>query len=288
VESYGWQSPFYVFGGLGAASAVALLTWKRYEPRHGAMESELQVLFASGKAYDYRIAPRDVLQIVKPISNLWILLASVLNMIPTGAVGFWFIAMLRHDHGFDAAAATALMLTLNFVQVPGAVMIGRIADNWAVRRIDGRLRLLLHLTLWTLPCYAAGFLIPWGSASLSSPAFLAFLACVFAGAFFACALQPLCFNAVGDVNPPERRSLMFAVINITRLLGRAIGIQLVAFAAANWHEGHVGPGMATVSLMLLPAALCVLPVIRACAHDRASLSGHLQDYVAAQQLRDAA
>lgn len=288
VESHGWHAPFLVFGGLGAASAVALLAWKRYEPRHGAMEMELQELFACGQGYDYRMDFRDIAQLARPLSNLWILLASLLNMIPTGAVGFWFIAMLRHEHGFEASAATALMLTLYFVQVPGAVLIGRIADHWALRRIDGRLRLLMHLTWLTLPCYFAGFLIPWDHASLQSLAFWGFLGCVFAGALFASALQPLCFNAVGDVNPPEKRSLMFAVINITRLVGRAIGIQLVAITAAGWHGGRIGPALATVSVLLVPAALCVIPVIRGAARDRAALSRHLRSYVVRRELRDAA
>ncbi len=276
AERSGWRLPFQVFAAFGAISAVLLLTWKRYEPKHGAMEGELQGVFADGKDYTYRIRPADLRFLFRPIANMWLVLATLLNTIPIGAVGFWFIGMLRNDHQFDAADATVLLLVLYMIQIPGAIFVGKLADRVSKKWSNGKLLLLLWHMLLTLPCYGIGFLVVWKTASFTSPAFLLFLGCVLTGAFLACGLPPLTYNAVGDINSPEKRSVMFAMISIARILGRGVGIQLVTMISAASLGQAISPGIGWTALALIPAALCVLPVIRSAADDRAALSRQLR------------
>ena len=287
-ESYGWRLPFMIFGGLGILSSVSLLTWKRYEPCHGAMEGELQELFDKGKAYTYRIRWRDVRLLLKPLSNLWLLLATVLFSIPGGAVNFWFIAMLRHDHQFDAHDATALLIGLYSIQVPGAVLAGKLADRLARNRVDGKLRLLLGFMVATIPCYLIAFLLPWGEPSLASPAFWTFLVFALLGAFATCAVPPLLYNTIGDVNPPEKRGVTFATISIARLLGRAVGVQFATLVGVFCYSGAISPGIGWSALFGIPAAVCLIPAICSAPRDHLALSGHLKQYVASHKAPDAA
>lgn len=289
-EDHGWQLPFRIFSGLALASVIALLTWKRYEPRHGAMETELQVLFETGEAYEHAIRLADLSQLARPLANLWLVLATILSMVPLGAVAFWFIAMMRRDHDFDADNATWFMIALYIVQVPGSIIIGRISD-WLVHlRADGKPLLLLICMLITVPCYGLGFALDWQEPSAASPVFVTFSVCLLVGAFVACGLPPLSYNTIGDINPPERRSVMFALINLSQLIGRAIGIQactlISTHVVAPGDHPLLSPALAWLTLVFLPAALCLLPVIRSTARDRADLSGHLQRYAANRRTQD--
>jgi hypothetical protein len=81
---------------------------------------------------------------------------------------------------------------------------------------------------------------------------------------------------VNDINLPEHRSLMFAVLTIARTAGRAVGVLVVSAISATWFSEALAPGLAWTSLLFVPAAVCILPVIRNAAADRLSLDKRLR------------
>lgn len=278
-ERVGWQVPFQVFSGFAAIAVLLLLCWKRYEPAHGATELELQSLFDAGEVYDPRIHWRDVKLLFSPIANWWYVLANLLAMIPLGAVGFWFIHMMRADHGFSQTDATLLMIGMYLIRVPGAVVVGRISDRLSGRRPLAKPLMLLAAALLTLPCYFIGFLIPWSGEQLGSPGFIGFVTLVTAGAFISCAIPPLTYNCIGEINPPEKRSVLFAMINLAHLIGQMIGIQVASRMAQALFNARLSAGLAWTTILLVPAALCLLPAIRRSIGDRRQLSASLREFV---------
>ena len=125
-------------------------------------------------------------------------------------------------------------------------------------------------------CYFAGLSIPWEEASIHSMPFAGFLILLVAGAFVTASLPPLLCGSVNDINLQEHRSLMFAVLTIARLGGRGVGVLVVSAIAVNSFSGALAPGLAWASLAFLPAAVCILPVIRNAAADRLLLKKHLR------------
>lgn len=276
VEAFGWQLPFLIFASFGATGAFLLVVWLRKEPRHGAMDEELQELFESGSTYDYRIGWSELKQLFATHTNLWLAGSTFLCSVGDGGLAFWFIEMLRDEHSFKAVDATWLTVGLFASQIPGAVVLAGLADRVDRRSENGKLLLLAGMTASMAACYFIGLSIDWSEASITSPAFAAFLVLLIAGAFVTAALPPLLCNAVNDVNPPEHRSLMFSVLTIARLSGRALGVLLVSAIAVKWFSGQLAPGLAWASLAFLPAGLCILPVIRNAAKDRTRLTTHLK------------
>jgi MFS family permease len=276
VESFGWQLPFLIFASFGGTGAFLLVVWLRHEPQHGAMETELQELFESGSTYDYRIGWSGLKRLFATHTNSWLAASTFLCSVGDGGLAFWFIEMLRDEHGFKAVDATWLTVGLFASQIPGAVLLAGLADRVDRRSENGKLILLAGMTVSMAACYFIGLSINWGEASITSPPFAAFLVLLIAGAFVTAALPPLLCNAVNDVNPPEHRSLMFSVLTIARLSGRALGVTLVSAIAVKWFSGELAPGLAWASLAFLPAGLCILPVIRNARSDRNRLKSHLK------------
>lgn len=276
VESFGWQLPFLIFASFGGTGAFMLVVWLRHEPRHGAMEEDLQELFESGSTYDFRIGWSGLKQLFATHTNSWLAASTFLCSVGDGGLAFWFIEMLRDEHGFKAVDATWLTVGLFASQIPGAVVLAGLADRADRRSENGKLILLAVMTVSMAACYFIGLSIPWSDASLTSPAFVFFLLLLIAGAFVTAALPPLLCNAVNDVNPPEHRSLMFSVLTIARLSGRALGVFVVSAIAVRWFSGQLASGLAWASLAFFPAGLCILPVIRNALSDRTRLKSHLQ------------
>lgn len=281
-ERFSWRLPFFVFAALGVSTIVALLTWKRYEPRSGAMEHELRDLFHDGGRYQHQIGLNNINLLWRPLTNLWLVCAAVLATVPLGGLAFWMIAMLRHDHGFDAADATLWVIGLFLIQVPGAIIIGKLGDRCARRTASAKPWLLFTLTLLVCPCYLIGFQLSWEAALPLTAGCLGFCLLVLLGAFLACGLPPLWFNAVGDINLPEKRGVVFGMLNFSQLVGRAIGVQLVAWLSATWHAGQISPAIGWLAVLFLPSALCLWPVVRTANRDRRRLSGALRGYADSQ------
>lgn len=285
-ERFGWQAPFLVLAGFSLCSVLALLFWKRYEPRHGAMEDDLQEMFAEGRIYDGRIKFKDLGLLTRPLANLWIVASSVVALIPLGGVSFWFIPMLREQHrpflatpdSFSATDATLIFLGIYLVQVPGAILIGKISDRLSVGRPDGKARLLFLCTLATLPCYVIGFGLQWTAAVPVNLPFVGFLILIVVGAFVACGLPPLTYACIGDINPPQKRGVLFALVNLAQLIGRAAGVQLVSWIGSRGYAGAISPGLSWSALLFLPAALLLIPAIRTTANDRKQLREQLREH----------
>lgn len=276
VEAFGWQVPFLVFASFGVTGAILLVVWLRQEPLHGAMDVELQELFESGSTYDYSISWSGLKRLFAKRTNLWLAMSTFLCSVADGGLAFWFIEMLREEHSFKAIDATWLTVGLFASQIPGAVLLAGFSDRMSRRGENGGLILLAGMTASMAICYFIGLSIPWDEASLLSPPFLAFLVLLIAGAFVTAALPPLLCSAVNEINPPEHRSLMFSVLTLSRLAGRALGVLLVSEMAVAWYTGNLSPALAGATLAFLPAALCILPVIRNAAADRLVLKEHLR------------
>jgi len=276
VEQFGWQVPFLVFSGFGLTAAALVFLCLRQEPGHGAMEEELQDLFESGQTYDYSLSYTDLKRLFRIRTNGWLSCSTFLCSIADGGLAFWFIEMLRQEHGFTAVDATWLTVGLFASQIPGAVILSGMSDRVGRRSENGKLILLAGMTAGMAVCYFAGLSIPWEEASIHSMPFAGFLILLVAGAFVTASLPPLLCGSVNDINLPEHRSLMFAVLTIARLGGRGLGVLVVSAIAVNSFSGALAPGLAWASLAFLPAAVCILPVIRNAAADRLLLKKHLR------------
>jgi hypothetical protein len=160
-----------------------------------------------------------------------------------------------------AITATWLTIGLFVAQLPGGVICGHAADAMERRHHRGRIWLLFWLTLLAAPCYFAAFHISWAGLSVASIGCLSFMALVAFGSFITAAFPPLLFSAANDINSREHRSLMFALVSISRIAGRAIGIQTVSLLTVFFHANALGLGMSYAALFFIPSALCLMPLI---------------------------
>jgi len=254
-ESGGWRLAFLVFAGIGTVLALALILRFREEPQAGAMErrrfppAELPALLGEDRVPSANGHPR-----------VWLVLSGFLSMVPIGAASFWFVALLRNEQGYSSWAAANLMIAVFIIQVPGSIFIGALGDRLAKTRRDAKIRLLLIATLLTLPCYLLGFGLMAGSAGpVLFAAAVTFLAL---GALTSSAIPPLSFNVANDISTLRKRSQLLSAINVCRIIGRAVGVQLTALLAAAWFDGRLPFGLMAVCLLLIPSAACVGIVAR--------------------------
>jgi len=231
-----WRLPFILVAVPNfILLAIFMLVFK--EPKRGAAEDALQVVFDQGGEYTATIKPSDLGKLFKVPTNMLAFLQGIPGTIPWGILPFFLVDFYRQAKGFDAEVATTLMLIYGMGATMGEIMGGYIGAA-VYKRNPILLPILCGLTiiLGVLPWYwmiNMQFRPEPGWADSVLPSFIGFFGGVIA-TFASANIKALLMA----VNPPENRGSAFAIFNLTDNIGKGLGpwvggllIRLMGYAA---------------------------------------------------------
>ena len=308
VGAYNWRLPFAVIAGAGFLFALLFLF--AYEPRRGQMEPQFADSIAAGHDYAYRIHPRDLRNILRVRTNLWLLLQGLVATVSFGAA-IWlprlFIARIEAlGYGLETATVVGNFISLVFqMGVYAAVLGGWLGDRWQRRNLRARAWIGAIGMLGAIPFQAALYFLPIRGLTLTAAGeatgssilwtvgetFLGIfrngsLALAFGLALVSVALlsldSPNRAALFAEVNPPEHRATIIGLSALLAGIGLSLGNYLAGLTFAFLEAQFAPPlnyawGLIAFQLFLIPAGLCYLMAARSTP----------TDIVAARDLLDA-
>ncbi len=298
VGAYNWRLPFMIIAGAGFVFALLFLL--AYEPRRGQMEPQIAGSIAAGRDYTYRIHFRDLRDLLRVRTNVWLLLQGLIVTVGLGAQ-IWlprlFISRIEVlGYGLETATVVGNFISLIFqVGVYGAILGGWLGDRWQRRNLRARAWIGAIGLLGAIPFQVALYFLPIRSLTLTaagdatSAGILQTVGETFIAVFsngslvlaFGLALISVVLLTLdapnraalfAEVNPPEHRA---TIIGIGALLG-GIGLSLGNYLAGVtfvFLEAQLPPplnyawGLAVFQLFLIPAGLCYLMAARSTPTD---------------------
>ena len=151
-------------------------------------------------------------------SNATLLLYLAVLQFASGGAGYYLFTVLKQDYALSARAAMGVVMGAQALILVGTGFWGSAADDAVRQRANGRVRVLLLMTLIAtisqvlayaaLPLYR---LNPWLLG-----VYMAFS--LLASASGLMAIAPVVFSIVGDTTPPELRPL---AVSLRNQIGRA-------------------------------------------------------------------
>lgn len=193
AHAYGWRTAFYVAGIPGVLAAIAALFIA--EPPRGTKEvAPVQVKTGS---------PWRILLSIPTL--WWLILSGALHNFNMYALGSFLAPLLMRYHGADLRQAGLMtMMIYGLSGIPGLLIGGALADQWAMKRKDGRL---------LVAAIATGVSAPLMWAALARPAsdrvlfvVLGSLACAFMYVYYASV-----YATLQDVVAPSLRGTAMAL-----------------------------------------------------------------------------
>ncbi|MDO8056479.1 MAG: MFS transporter [Candidatus Hermodarchaeota archaeon] len=266
VVPFGWQMPFLIILILGIASGLLLFLTR--EPPRGQNDECLQDLQAAGHVYTYKISMKDLHQMWRKRSNIWLIVVGIIAIIPTAAFGTWGVRWLTVDHGFDQSVATIFIAVALLSQIAGTIIFGGWGDRLFRKNKRGRIDLILLCCLAAGPILIIGCLYTFWAAGLTiigaflNPITLTFFILIFTGTLFDAGISPLIYVSAGDINSPGIRSTALSLHLLAHVVGVALGTQLPASIAAMFFGGLYSPSLAIICLFFFIAALSTIPILR--------------------------
>ena len=257
LVQYGIYVPYLAGAGMGFL--FLLLGWRMPEPARASGEEILRELIQQGKLdYTYRIEPRALLEIFSHPINIWLFIFVILFSMPASALGIFFIPFLVRNHGFSEFWATLYLLAVFSSQVFGQVFFGRWGDRWYKRTLRGRAWAMLVALILAVPFLVIAFAIPFDLKNRLG--LLVFSVLLLLGGFFMVGPNPLTLTCFCDINLPEHRGTVLSLNYIGWLVARILSAPLCSWLAGKWQMNYA-PAFQIISLILLPSALFLIPVI---------------------------
>ena len=271
IDATDWTMPFIILAILGA-TGIPILIFKFDEPKCGVQETELCEVFEEEENYNYKISLKDLQMVLKPRSNFWIFTSGFISIFCTGAVGFVFVTMMQTDHTTSESLATIFLIIMFLPQILFPVLIGRFSDKLAEKNPLLLIKILIICTVIAAIGYIVGFLIPFTysggtltTGSIASVVIFTIIMSISLG--FASGIPPMLFSSLSYVNSPETRSTVYSLSNMTRTVGRGIGIAIVAYLADNVFGGVYSNPLVLSTIFLAISIILIVPTFRTYKRD---------------------
>jgi MFS family permease len=279
-NALGWKASFMVQSLILLALAALFMAFGRLPERGWADMRGAMALKDGDSEYRGRIKISDVSRILTNHTNLIFIVSCLISSMPLGYIQRFMVDYFAGTVGMGAGSATLMLLLVLGGSLGGDLMGGVLGD--VLRRKDRRYPPLLAALVILGGCilFYAFFVYPLpfnpGWKALAIPIVIGFCA----AAFIETAV-PLSKAIMLNVNVPENRGTISALIQITAQIGYGLGALIGVFgpACAAWLDlphSHIFNFKLAV-LIWIPVALSWLIVIRTAPRDEERMERLMQE-----------
>ena len=195
------------------------------EPRRGAQDEALLSSVGAGKAeYRNRIRFSDLKPLLLRPINLLLVAAIFFFQFPIQALAVWFITFMMRNHGLNELIATQFLFLAFLGQPFGNALGGAWTDRALRWRRSGRVWVMIGMAAASPLFFIAAMLIPFH--------WIAFAALMILANFLMVASGPGITIVSLEVNLPEHRGTISALMAIWANLARALAWYLPPLVAA--------------------------------------------------------
>jgi len=267
-----WGVPFIIIGTFGLILTSFLIGIQ--EPKRGIHDNELRGALTQGATYDFYLNRKSLSLMLQKKSNILILFFNLILYLASGSISYYFIRMMGKDHGFPSILAVFFFLLVYGSQTIGAILWTRRADKKFAESSTGKLKVLMESLL-----SGPFFLILAYSLSFTNSDYLLiglFTILLIIGAFLVSGLIAISFAILGEVNPPESRTTIFSLNNLSQTIGRGLGIFIIGLLYI-WWDNVYHWGFTIMASLYLLSILFIIPLFRIFPNELAQLRQLLQE-----------
>jgi len=257
IESFSFSIPFIVISIMGFTAAFLILF--TYEPIRGERDVLYEKIEDDSLGMSFKINKEDLREILKKKSNLWLLLMYFIMFIAVGPTTYFFVSMLRTDHGFSAGTASIFMVVIYLTQLFGAPFLGNRGDKKYQTNDKGRLKVIILCFLIGPVFYTIGYILNFTSEDIIM--IVLFSIVVSTGSFFVAGIDPLAAATLGDINPPKVRATIFSLSMVAQTVGRAVGIVICGALFISF-GGTYQPGFIIMGIIYLSSVIFIIPLLK--------------------------
>jgi len=256
IDYYTWQIPLIIVSICGFICTGFLFLVE--EPTRGAKDDLYKAIDESALGLGYTIKFKDLKQIWKVKSTIWILLLNFAMFISIGAISSFFISMLKNDYGVSSTLATVFLIIIFGSQVPAGPIFGKLGDKRYETDKKGRMKIVFICLLSGSILYIIAFSLLFISNDFSIV--ILFIILALGGAFLFGGIDPLTQATLG-INPPQIRSTIYSLNYLTYTFGRSISLLLLGQFFITFNNLY-SPGYFILSIMALTCTLLLIPIVR--------------------------
>ena len=272
IESFSFSIPFIVISIMGFTVAILILF--TYEPKRGERDILFEKIDDDSLGMSFKINLQDFLEIVKKRSNLWLLLMYFTMFVAVGPTTYFFVSMLRTDHGFAPGTASIFMVVIYMSQLFGAPFFGNRGDRKYQTNEKGRLIVIIICFLIGPICYTIGYSLNFVSEDIIM--IILFSIIISSGSFFISGIDPLAAATLGDINPPKVRATVYSLSMIAQTLGRAVGI-IICGAMFISFGGTYQPGFIVMGIIYFSSVIFVIPLLKTLSSELKSIKSEKKE-----------
>ncbi|MHA1358101.1 MAG: MFS transporter [Candidatus Helarchaeota archaeon] len=262
-----WRVPFWLVGILGIIILGALL--RMAEPKRGGQEQELSEVLSEGYEYNFRVNKNGLKSLMNSWTNRLLLILTIIFNVASGSIVYYFVRMMVNDHGFSSTMAVGLYVAIYSSQAIGSIFWTKRADIKFQRQQEGKVTVLFQGLLIGPMFMIAGYSLSFTYTNLIIVLLFAILLAL--GAFFLSGLMPIAFTILGEVNPPEMRTTVFALNNLAQTIGRGGGILLMGSFFTFWGEAYHW-GYVVMSCLFLGGIGILIPLFKLVPNELGEIS----------------
>jgi len=267
IDYYSWQIPLLIVAISGFICTILLLLIK--EPIKGEKDGLIEIKDGSIIELGFKIKSEDLKKIWRIKTTRWILILDFVMFVGIGAVSSFFISMLKNDFNLSSTFATILLIIVFGNQIPSGIIIGKLGDRKYQSDKKGRINIAMKCLLFGGVIYALGFLLAIFLKNIFS--FTIFFILILSGAFLFGGIDPLMQATLGEINPPEIRSTVYAINYLaTTTFGRSLSLLLLGYFFIIFNYEY-SPGYFILFLIALSSLIFFLPIMNNFLNDMENL-----------------
>ncbi len=269
IDYYTWQMPLLIISISGFVCTGLLFLVK--EPLRGSTDDLYKSIEEGALGIGYKIKIKDLKQIWKIKSTLWILLLNFTMFISIGAISSFFISMLKNDFDLTSTIATLVLILVFGSQVPAGPLFGKWGDKKYETEKKGRMKVVLICLLSGSILYIIAYSLFFISTEL--PFIIMFIILTIGGAFLFGGIDPLTQATLG-INPPQIRSTIYSINYLTYTFGRSISLLLLGQFFIIFNNFY-SPGYLILSIMALLCSLTLIPILKTLPRDIENIKSNI-------------
>jgi MFS family permease len=245
-----WRSIVFI---LSITCIISLLFFSMMKiPKKGATEKSLKNSLSNNtQHYSFRFRFAELKYITVTRSNRYFIIFFFIHDFVVGTISFYLIPLIRSDFGYDPFNSMIIQLIIYLPLLIGTPYWGKVADRRFGRDQGGKVKTLFS-TITIGPLFSIlAYSLSWLPPSI-------FVACLMMFTFITSSATSIAYSILGDINPPELRSGIFSLANLSAIVGRSVGILVCGVLYDNLQMRYSTIFLLWQIIFLTGLSLCLL------------------------------